>query len=140
MLYSLVFVDLELCYDNYEEAFFIGVFESEQEAKDIAKFYLTSVPGFCEYSCNYRIKEKELNQDFDSAGQKNIWIASGWNVNKNGDEIDIIEGKCYSSKKKAVMNLKEMKSSQQRMEWSLDRYKVGELLWREGFARVTCDC
>lgn len=139
MLYSLVLIDMELCYENHEEAFFIGIFRSEQEAKDIAEFYLKNVPGFCEYPCISRIQERETDKNFDFDNQQNIWIVSGWNVNENGDEIDMIESKCCSSKEEAAMNLKELKSCQTRMEWSLDRYKVGELLWREGFVRAVHD-
>lgn len=136
MLYSLVLIDTELCYDHYEEGFFIGVFESERQAKDVAEYYLTKVPGFCEYPCNFRIKPKEVAGKFDTKIHKHIWIVWGWNMNENEDEIDIIESKCHLTKESAIGELNIMKAHSQRMEWRIDQYKIGEQKWSEGFARV----
>ncbi len=136
MLYALVLIDPELCDEHYEESFFIGIFRSEQEAKEVAELYLKEVPGFCEYPCRYRIAERETEQDFDGQKQENVWIVSGWNVNEHGDEIDLIESQCYSSEERAAMILQEMQDRHPRAEWSLDRYKIGELHWRDGFFRA----
>ena len=134
-MYSLVLVDLELCCDHYEEVFFIGVFESKQQAKDVAEYYITKVPGFCEYPCNYRIEAKEVHGKFNTKIHKHIWIVWGWNVNKNGDEIDIIESKYHLTKESAIEELNIMKAHSQRMEWTIDQYEIGEQKWNKGFVR-----
>ena len=43
MLYLLVLTDPELSYDNYSEDFYIGLFDTEQQAEDIAKHSLNSL-------------------------------------------------------------------------------------------------
>ncbi len=136
MLYSLVLIASELCYNLHEEEFFIGVFESKQQAKDVAEYYLTEVSGFCEYPCNYRIEAKEVVGKFDTKIHKHTWIVWGWNVNENEDEIDIIESKCHLTKESAIEELNIMKAHSQRMEWTIDQYKIGEQKWNKGFVRV----
>ena len=49
MLYLLVLTDPELSYDNYSDDFYIGLFETEQQAEDIAKHYLKNIKGFCDF-------------------------------------------------------------------------------------------
>ena len=40
MLYLLVLTDPELSYDNYSEDFYIGLFETEQQAEDLSLIHI----------------------------------------------------------------------------------------------------
>ena len=41
------------------KAFFIGLFESGEQAKKIARHYLSEVSGFRDYPCTYEVTEKK---------------------------------------------------------------------------------
>ena len=73
MLYLLVLTDPELSYDNYSEDFYIGLFETEQQAEDIAKHYLKNIKGFCDFPCTYRIVKKDVIGDFNSRISDYLW-------------------------------------------------------------------
>ena len=93
------------------------------------------MPGFCDYSCTYRIEEKEVVDNSDNAMPVSVWIVQGWNVNDNFDEIDILESECFLTEERAKAELKMMKETSARSEWNIDRLTVGECHWREGFVR-----
>lgn len=50
-LYSL------MLFNEQQEGFFIGLFESHQQARQTAERYLSAVPGFRDYPCTYEITE-----------------------------------------------------------------------------------
>lgn len=54
MLYSLSL------FHEWQESFFIGLFESNEKAQQVAKHYLSAVPGFRDYPCTYAITEKPV--------------------------------------------------------------------------------
>ena len=98
MLYILILTDNELSYDSYSEDFLIGIFETEIQAEQTAEFYLKNVKGFCEYSCNYKIIPKQIN---DNVISDRVWIIYGYDINENSDEVNIIESQCYSTRETA---------------------------------------
>jgi len=98
MLYVLILTDPELSYDDYSEDFLIGIFETENQAKQTAEFYLENVKGFCDYSCSYRIIPKKIYGNFIS---DRVWIVYGYDINEYSDEINIIESRCCMTKQKA---------------------------------------
>ena len=135
MLYLLVLTDPELSYDNYSEDFYIGLFDTEQQAEDIAKHYLKNIKGFCDFPCTYRIVKKDVIGDFNSRISDYLWTVHGWNTNEYLDEIDIIESPCFLTEEQADAELPVMKKKYQREEWTVTRWKIGALEWREGFVQ-----
>ena len=129
MLYSLILTDPELSYENHSEDFFIGIFVTRQKAEETACYYLGNLPRFCDYSCTYRIEEKEVVDNSDNAMPVSVWIVQGWNVNDNFDEIDILESECFLTEERAKAELKMMKETSARSEWNIDRLTVGECHW-----------
>lgn len=134
-LYRLIMTDSELSYDDYKEEFDIGVFETEKQAIETAKYYLANVQGFCDYPCTYRIEYKKISDCIDHKPDT-VWIIQGWNTNDNLDEIDIIESSFFLTEDKANQELEKMKMVNKRTEWAVSRWKIGELKWRDGFIRV----
>ena len=88
MLYLLVLTDPELSYDNYSEDFYIGLFDTEQQAEDIAKHYLKNIKGFCDFPCTYRIVKKDVIGDFNSRISDYLWT-----VHASGHEEEIPTGR-----------------------------------------------
>ena len=128
MLYSLSL------FHKWQEGFFIGLFESNEKAQQVAKHYLSAVPGFRDYPCTYEITEKSVAGTIDSSGTVHmIW---GWDENENGNETDIWSSGCYGDKQDAQRALEEARQSMNKQEWSLDTYLIGQCHWTEGFARV----
>ena len=121
MLYLLVLTDPELSYDNYSEDFYIGLFDTEQQAEDIAKHYLKNIKGFCDFPCTYRIVKKDVIGDFNSRISDYLWTVQGWNTNEDLDEIDIIESPCFLTEEQADAELPVMKKKYQREEWTVTR-------------------
>lgn len=139
MLYSLILTDPELSYDNYSEDFDIGIFTSESQAEETARYYLKNVKGFCDFPCTYRIVKRKIVNNFDNIAPESIWIVHGWNTNENLDEIDIVESPCFLTEDEANSELRIMKSQYHRTEWSISCWKVGDLKWEYGFVRMEGD-
>lgn len=123
-LYNLTFTDNEL-----GEHFNIGFFSSYELAEATARDYLRNVRGFCEFSCGYLITKKAV---VGSKSPAEVFIVFGW----NGYEDDIVESDCYTSEALARRRLAEMKSEHAREEWCVDRFRVDECKWKDGFVRV----
>ena len=136
MLYMLIITDSELSYENHSEDFCIGIFRTEKQAEETARFYLKNVRGFCDFPCTYRIVGKELIDHPNHMMSDIVWTVQGWNQNENLDETDIIESPCFVTKEQADAELQVMKKQYQRMEWTVNRWKIGECNWREGFVRT----
>ena len=133
MLYVLILTDPELSYDDYSEDFLIGIFETENQAKQTAEFYLENVKGFCDYSCSYRIIPKKIYGNFIS---DRAWIVYGYDINEYSDEINIIESRCCMTKQEAESELENMKKSYKRDEWDISCMIIGEKYWQDGFERA----
>lgn len=136
ILYRLILTDTELSYDNYSEDFAIGLFETEKQAKETAHYYLKNVKGFRDFPCTYRIVKKKVCDNLNNKTPVFVWFATGWNINENLDEIDIIESICFLTEEQADLELELMKNRYQREEWTIERWKIGELKWKDGFIRV----
>ncbi len=133
MLYHLSFHDPESSRDDYDEAFFIGVFLTEEEAERTARHYLANVPGFKDYPCVYSIHEKALHGE-TVQGNRVYW-AQGWNWNENQDETDIVESDDFAGEADAEAALAEMRRKQRRAEWRILWAIPGKCDWQEGFDR-----
>lgn len=133
MLYMLILTDMELSYDDYSEDFLIGIFKTENQAKQTAEFYLENVNGFCDYSCSYRIIPKKIYGNFIS---DRVWIVYGYDINEYSDEINIIESRCCMTKQEAESELENMKKRYKRDEWDISCMIIGEKYWQDGFERV----
>ena len=136
ILYQLILTDPELSYENYSEDFDVGLFETEKQAEDTAQYYLENVKGFCDFPCTYHIVKREVAGDFNSRKSDFIWMVQGWNLNENLDEIDIIESPCFLTEEQACSELQVLKERNQRTEWALGQWKIGELKWCDGFVRM----
>lgn len=134
-VYMLTLTDTELSYENHSEDFGIGIFSSREKAEETAQEYLHHVPGFCEYPCTYRIEEKTI-VDAEDALPAFVWMCTGWNVNKDQDETDIVESNCYVSEKKIQDVFEAMKHQYPRMLYTLDIFEIDRREWEEGFCRV----
>lgn len=64
-----------------------------------------------------------------------LYIICGWNENDELDEIDVIESSCYVIKEEAEQKLNELKLSYNRKNWCINKYKIDECDWKEGFVR-----
>ena len=91
--------------------------------------------GFCDYPCTYRIVEKEISDYIDDIDPTFVWVATGWNVNENVDETDIVENNFFVDKSHAEKELQELKNKYLRAEWSLDKWEIGKSSWEDGFVR-----
>lgn len=133
-VFALTLTDTELSYENYSEDFGIGIFSSYEKAEETAKVYLHHVPGFCEYSCIFRITEKYIIGA--DAVPEAVWMVCGWNTNHNQDEVDIVESDCYISEQEAQLALKTMQQQYPRTEWAVNCVQIDRREWQEGFCRV----
>ena len=135
-LYYLQMFDEEASYENYRQAFGIGLFSSRQLAEDTAKRYLAKVTGFKDYPVTYQIEEKRVpgaGGDLPSF----VFLVSGWNENDDLDEIDVIESDCYRTEKEAERALEALKSACPRQHWCINRWTIDQCNWQEGFDRYT---
>ncbi len=132
-LFHLTIHDPETSFDGYDEAFFIGVFRTGEEAEQTARRYLSDVPGFRDYPCVYSIHEKPLRGE--ALQDDRVYWAQGWNWNENQDEVDVVESDDFTSEAGANAALAEMKREQPRTEWLVLWAVPGQCEWREGFDR-----
>lgn len=123
-----------MSYECYSEVFTIGIFKTKKQAEEIALYYLRNVRGFCDFPCTYQIIEKNVKCS-DTTIPDLVWIVQGWNVNENFDEVDIIDSLCFLTEAEAKLELQRMRTTYQRMEWTVNHWQVGRLEWREGFVR-----
>ena len=65
-----------------------------------------------------------------------VFMVHGWDMNENMDEIDIVESSCFVSEAHANAELDRMKIVQPRDEWIINRWRIDETHWQEGFERV----
>ena len=136
MIYCLIITDLNLLYNNYFENFTIGYFTSYEKALETANRYLTEIEGFNKYPCKYDITEKPISDFNCRTSADEIFIVFGWNVNDNLDETDIVESDRFVSYDTALQELNNMKLKYHRNEWCIDKYKLDECEWADGFTRV----
>ena len=128
MLYSLSL------FNEWQEGFFIGLFESKEKAQQVAEHYLFAVPGFREYPCTYVITEKPVIGAIAPSGTVHmIW---GWDEDERGNETEIWSSGCYGDAQEAQRALEEARQRMNKREWSLDTYRIGQCHWAEGFARA----
>ena len=128
LLYSL------MLFNERQEGFFIGLFESTEKARQVAEHYLSALPGFRDYPCTYEITEKLV---VGTIGQsQKVYMIWGWDEDEEGDETDVWSSACYADEQNAQQALEETRRSMNKQEWSLDTYLVGQCHWTEGFARV----
>lgn len=150
-LYLLVLCDEELSYGNYKEEFCIGIFSAHEKAEAVAEHYLREVEGFKDYPCNYRIAEKKVfcagnreNCRPENEGGQNrpctaadeVYMVYGWDENKEGDEVHMVESDCFMTELSAKQEMVMMKQMYARACWCISRFRVDESNWREGFVRV----
>lgn len=128
LLYSL------MLFNERQEGFFIGLFESSEKARQVAEYYLSALPGFRDYPCTYEVTEK-LVVGIIGQSQK-VHMIWGWDEDAEGDETDVWSSACYADEQNAQQALEETRRSMNKQEWSLDTYLVGQCHWIEGFARV----
>ncbi len=131
MLYQLILTDTELSYETHCADFAIGIFETAQQAREVALHYLKHVPGFCQYPCTWRIQPMEVY----GAASEAVWVVQGWNVNQWLDETDIVESGCFAEKAQAEEARKAMQAATPRAEWAVIRWVIGKQEWQEGFRR-----
>lgn len=133
-LYQLVIYDTDLSYDNYRESFDIGYFSTYEKAEQTAKQYISTVQGFKDYPCEYEITEKRVVGDTEKAV---FYLIQCWNINPNGDEVDIAESDCFADREEAEKELEKMRKELQRSEFCITDVTVNQCKWTEGFVRVS---
>lgn len=136
MVYRLILTDRELSYDNYSQDFLIGFFLTQGQAEETARYYLENVQGFCEYDCTFGIVKKEIADNSDHIAPKSVWFVQGWNTNEYLDEIDIVESPCFLTEERAQEECRLMQRANERTEWAVSCYCIGDLHWKDGFVRV----
>lgn len=131
LLYSL------MLFNERQEEFFIGLFESTEKARQVAEHYLSALPGFRDYPCTYEITEKLV---VGTIGQsQKVYMIWGWDEDAEGDETDVWSSACYADFEEAQRAMGEAQQQMSRQEWSLDTYRVGQRHWTEGFARASSE-
>ena len=81
LLYSL------MLFNERQEGFFIGLFESTEKARQVVEHYLSALPGFRDYPCTYEITEKLV---VGTIGQsQKVYMIWGWDEDAEGDETDV---------------------------------------------------
>ena len=128
VLYSLTL------FNQWQEGFFIGLFESHEYAQQTAERYLSAVPGFRDYPCTYEITEKSVVGSVAPSGK--IYVVWGWNENQEGYDTDIWCSDCYTDREEAEKVLADTKQCLNRQEWSLDGYPINQCHWMDGFVRM----
>ena len=134
-VYELIIHDPALSNENHSEDFMIGLFRTRSKAEQTAAFYLQNIRGFCEYPCTYSILEKSIVGEQDGEPDE-VFLVQGWDTDENQDEINSIESPCYVSEVQAKAELERMRSAQPRAEWVINRWKIDQAHWQEGFERV----
>jgi len=135
--YKLKMIDNEASYEDYEESFGIGLFSSMDKAEEVAKRYLSEVAGFKDYDVTYRIDEKKITGMLKEEACIVVYIVTGWNINDDLDEVDIIESDCFAHKDDAALWLDDMKQHNQRDEWYIAKHIVDKCEWTDGFVRFS---
>ena len=128
LLYSLSLLN------EWQEGFFIGLFESNERARQAAEHYLSVVPGFRDYPCTYEITEKTVIGKIGPSGT--VYVVWGWDEDENGHETGVWSSACYADFSEAQRAMDAARRRMNKQEWSLDTYRVGQCCWTEGFARV----
>lgn len=134
-VYELTIHDPALSNETHSEDFMIGLFRSRSLAEETAAFYLQNVKGFCDYPCTCSILEKPI-VDMQTAAPDEVFMVLGWDTDENLDEINVIESPCFVSEAQANGELDRLKSTQPRAEWVVNRWKINQAHWQEGFERV----
>ena len=134
-LYHLSLHDPETSYDDYDEAFFIGVFRAAEEAEQTARRYLASVPGFKDHPCVSSIAEKPVHGE--SIREDRVYWVEGWNWNEQQDEVDVVQSDDFASKTDAEEALTKMKREHPCTEWTVASAPLCQCYWQEGFERYT---
>ena len=135
VVYELIMHDPEMSSKNYSEDFMIGFFRTRAMAEETATHYLRHVKGFCEYPCTYSITKKKIADAQDEIPAE-VYMVQGWDINENMDEINIVESACFVSEAHTNAELERMKIAQPCTEWIINRWKIGQAQWQEGFERV----
>ena len=135
VVYELIMHDPEMSSKNYSEDFMIGFFRTRAMAEETATHYLRHVKGFCEYPCTYSITKKKIVDAQDEIPAE-VYMVQGWDTNENMDEINIVESSCFASEAHANAELERMKIAQPRTEWIINRWRIDETHWQEGFECV----
>lgn len=136
VVFNLIMTDREISDDKHSADFNIGFFSKQLEAIWTAKRYLAEVEGFKDYDVTYKITNKNVIGIDESFELTEIFIVYGWNENDELDAVDIIESNAYATKQAAEKKLNELKASFERKEWCVDRFKIDECRWQDGFVRV----
>ena len=134
-VYELIIHDPALSNENHSEDFMIGLFRTRSKAEQTAAFYLQNIRGFCEYPCTYSILEKSIVGEQDGEPDE-VFLVQGWDTDENLDEINLIDSPCFTSEAQANVELERLKSAQPRAEWVINRWKIDQAHWQEGFERV----
>lgn len=119
---------------EYRDGFDIGVFRTYEEAKAVEILYRKEVLGFKDYPCDAEITAVPvIGENVDAVDC--VYRYEGWNVNEDFDEIDIIRSHCYTDRAQAETDYAEAQVQFPRSEWSLNRYRIDQRDWQEGFVR-----
>lgn len=121
--------------EGYNEGFGIGIFSTYKKAIDTKERYIREVAGFKDYECDYKIYERqvigECKENLDV-----VYQFQGWNTDEDDDEIDIYYSNCYTLQDTAKAEMKKEKCRRNLENWVINRIKIDECEWKEGFERL----
>lgn len=118
---------------TYRDGFHIGLFRTYDEAKSVENHYRQEITGFRDYECDAEISEVPVIGD--AMDVVCVYRYTGWNVNEEFDEVDIVDSDCYTDYAQAEKDYHEAQATLQREEWALNRHVIGQCDWKEGFVR-----
>lgn len=111
----------------------IGVFATRQEAELTAQRYLSEVQGFCDYYCEYSVREAPLLGSRSDVTR--VWTYEGWDETDSIYAVNILNGPFYTSRAAAREAMKAAKAEHTRQHWLVLDHQIGECAWKEGFIR-----
>lgn len=111
----------------------IGVFSCREDADATAKRYLRQVQGFCDYYCEYSVREAPLIGSRQDVSR--VWTYMGWDETEDIYQVNILRGSFYTSRAAAREAMKAAKAESVRQHWLILDHKIGECAWAEGIVR-----
>ena len=111
--------------ENYWAEYFIGLFQSVEDANAARKRLMSDCGQFSKPDCKSRISEIELIGD---AVVEQVYRFYGQNIDSSF-EGDIVESSCYVDKSTAIEELMKAKKQTPRQQWNLETHIIGKCNW-----------
>lgn len=113
------------------ELFFIGLFRTCKDAKEVELRYRQEVPGFQEHLCEAAITKIPVMGKIGNQGY--VFRFTGWNIDKSQAKVDVMDSMCYTNGLQAWFHYKDAQTKHQRDQWKMNRLMIGYCQYQNGF-------